>query len=211
MGRLIKARERISDDDVLMLQDALERDGIVCMATDTVYGLNCLAGSSEALRRLAAVKGSGSRPFLLLIGEPGWLEGVAAEVPATARRLMARYWPGPLTLVLRASEGLNPKLRGKRGTVAVRQPGNPLCEQLLLSVGGPLASTSANTEGEPPCITGRSASEAFLERVDFVVDSGRAPRKQPSTIVDLTLSTPTVVREGALRVDADFLSELEVE
>ena len=208
MGRLLKARGSFSERQITELKASLRKAGIVCMATDTVYGLNCLAGSSEALGRLSAIKGSGSRPFLLLIGELSWLEALVAEVPASADRLMARYWPGPLTLVFRAAEGLGSDLRSPRGTVAVRQPGNSLCEQLLLALGQPLVSTSANIQGEPPCVTGSSASRAFLGSVNFVVDSGRAPRKVPSTIVDVSLATPTVIRKGAVKVDEAFLAGL---
>jgi L-threonylcarbamoyladenylate synthase len=208
VGKLIRARERFGEDQIAELHAGLEGAGVVCMATDTVYGLNCLAGDGRALNRLSSIKGSRGRPFLLLIGEISWLEQLVARKPPCASRLIERYWPGPLTLVLNAADGVQPELRGSRGTVAVRQPGSALCRQLLLSMGRPLASSSANVEGGPPCLTGKDAARAFLERVDFVVDSGKAPAKLPSTIVDLTLATPTVVREGALRVDGSFLEQL---
>jgi len=208
VGTLIKARDRFSDNQIVDLKASLERGGIVCMVTDTVYGLNCMPESGEALARLTHIKGSGARPFLLLIGELSWLGQLACEIPSSAQRLIARYWPGPLTLILKASDVVEPGVRGPRGTVAVRQPRSSLCEQLLLAMRRPLVSSSANVEGELPCTTGEGAARAFLDRVDVVVNSGRAPTKLPSTIVDVTLTPPTVVREGALRVDGDFLSQL---
>ncbi len=208
MGKLIRARERLDDGQIAELRAGLEGGAIVCMATDTVYGLHCMAENTESLGRLAGIKGSGERPFLLLVGETSWLEQLAGDITPGAKRLIDRHWPGPLTLVLSAAEGVRPELKGPRGTIAVRQPGSSLCAQLLASMGRPMVSSSANVEGERPCLTGENAARSFLKHVDFVVDSGKAPAKRPSTIVDLTLATPTVVREGALRVDEEFLRQL---
>ncbi|UCF77668.1 MAG: threonylcarbamoyl-AMP synthase [Candidatus Eiseniibacteriota bacterium] len=208
MGRLIKAREQFTESQLAELVAALEGSRLVCMATDTVYGLSCLARSGEALERLRKLKGAESRPFLLLVGDRSWVDELCADIPACARRLMTRYWPGPLTLVLKAAERVPGRVRGPRETVALRQPGSPLCRQLLLKLGGPLVSTSANLSGEPPCVTGEAAARTFLKRVELVVDSGRAPAKKPSTMIDVTLVPPTVLREGSLRVNDELLALL---
>jgi L-threonylcarbamoyladenylate synthase len=210
MGSVIKAGEKFSQSDLLALVESLKKGGIVCMATDTVYGLSCVASNEQAVRKLAGLKGSGQRPFLVLIGELSWLEILAAEIPPSAKRLIARYWPGPLTIVFKAKSDVGAWLKGPRDTIAVRYPDSPLCEQLLKALGSPVVSSSANLQGEDACLTGSEACQAFLERVDFVVDSGWARMGLPSTIVDVTVARPTVLRQGTLNIDGTQLSESEL-
>lgn len=210
MGKVIKATEKFSEGELSELVPSLKNDGIVCMATDTVYGLSCIADSERAVRRLAELKGTGQRPFLVLIGELSWLQLLVAEVPPFAEALVARYWPGPLTIVFRASRYVGAWLSGARDTIAVRYPKCPLCEQLLKAVGRPMVSSSANLQGEQACLTGSEACQTFLEKVDFVVDSGRAPMALPSTIIDVTLAHPIVLRQGALNIEGTQISDNEV-
>jgi len=176
------------------------------MATDTVYGLHCSAGSEESVSRLRALKGAGSRPFILLVSEPGELSDVAVELSDSARRLVETHWPGPLTLILKASADTPEWLTGPGRTVAVRCPGRSLCVPVLRRMGGLLVSTSANSRGGAPCLTGDEAATAFLEEIDVVVDSGAAPSETPSTILDVTVLPHRVVRQGDLRVSPDLLS-----
>jgi L-threonylcarbamoyladenylate synthase len=175
------------------------------MATDTVYGLHCSAGLEDSVARLRALKGSGVRPFILLMAEPAGVEDVAAEVSQSARRLVEAYWPGPLTLVFRASAGTPAWLLGQGNSVAVRCPRDPLCAAVLKRLGSPLVSTSANTTGGAPCVTGAEAAREFLGKADVVVDSGTAPSEAPSTIVDLTETPHRVMRQGSLKVDPELL------
>lgn len=176
------------------------------MATDTVYGLHCSALSEDAVSRLRALKGSGSRPFILLVSEPAGIRDVAVELSDSAMRLAEAFWPGPLTLILKASPATPEWLQGPGETVAVRCPGRSLCLPVLRRMEGPLVSTSANSKGGAPCLTGSEAAAAFLDRVDLVVDSGVAPSQAPSTIVDVTVRPHRVIRQGGLRVSADLLS-----
>jgi L-threonylcarbamoyladenylate synthase len=177
------------------------------MATDTVYGLHCSAGSEDSLSRVGAMKGWGQRAFILLVGDLSRLEEVAAEVSGSARRLVERYWPGPLTLVFRAAPRTPAWLLGPGGSVAVRWPGDQLCGQVLRRLKSTLVSTSANLRGGAPCLSGTEAAAGFLDKVDIVVDSGAAPSDAPSTIVDTTLTPHKVIRQGSLKVDPDLLRE----
>jgi len=177
------------------------------MATDTVYGLHCSAGSEDSVSRLRALKGSGSRPFILLVSEPDRLDDVAVEVPSSARRLVEAHWPGPLTLVVKASPRTPGWLLGPGDSVAVRCPRGSLCVPVLRRVEWPLVSTSANSKGEAPCLTGEQAVSDFLDKVDVVVDSGPASSEAPSTIVDVTVKPHRVVRQGGLIVSPDLLGD----
>ena len=161
------------------------------------------------MRKLASLKGPGQRPFLVLIGDLAWLERLATEIPPSAKRLIARHWPGPLTIVFKAKRDVGAWLKGPRDTIAVRYPKNPLCQQLLTALGSPIVSSSANLRGEDACLTGSEACQVFLDKVDFVVDSGWAPMSLPSTIVDVTLARPTVLRQGILSIDGTQPSERE--
>jgi L-threonylcarbamoyladenylate synthase len=209
MGKVIKTSREFSESELLSLVESLRRGGIVCMATDTVYGLSCIADKEQAVRKLARLKGPGQRPFLVLIGELPWLERLATEIPPSAKRLIARHWPGSLTIVFKAKSDVGAWLKGPRDTIAVRYPKNPLCQQLMTALGSPIVSSSANLGGEDACLTGSEACQVFLDKVDFVVDSGWAPMSLPSTIVDVTLARPTVLRQGIVSIDGTQPSERE--
>lgn len=207
MGKLIKTMEVLSHDALSEMAESLKRGGTICMATDTVYGLCCVASNEEAVGKLRDLKGAGWRPFLVLIGELGWLPGLAAEIPAFAERLIARHWPGPLTIVFKAGRDVPEWVKDPRGTIAIRYPKCPVCVQLLRAVGRAMVSTSANVQGEEACLTGSEACDAFREKVDFVIDSGRAPMSLPSTIIDVSLPRPTVLRKGVLDIEDEVNEE----
>ena len=169
---------------------------VVAFPTDTVYGLAALAGDERAVRRVYELKGRPlSQPLILMVREAGTAEDWAI-VDDRARRLMGRWWPGPLTLVLPARAGLRPPLAaGRPRTVAVRIPDHRVA-LALLAAAGPLATTSANRSGEPPALTALEA--AWVDGVAAVVDGGRAPGGVPSTLLDLSSGEPKVLREGPI-------------
>ena len=171
----------------------LSRGGIAIAPGDTMYGLIGKAPETDgALRR---VKGRGEdKPFLLLLRDAGWLPRLTdAAVPPR----LARYWPGPLTLVLPARAG---------GTVAVRIPDSPFLARLLQQVNAPLYSTSVNRSGQQP-FTGIDAICAeFQDEVDAIYDAGDAPAGPPSTLVDVSAKPFRVIRQGALVIPPEELA-----
>lgn len=163
---------------------ALGRGELIAFPTDTVYGLAVRPGSE---RLVYAAKGRPERmPLILMAASPAQLEG-HVEVDGRARWYMERWWPGPLTLVLPAVGG---------GTLGVRVPDHPLALELL-RLAGPLLTTSANRHGEPPAL---EASEVpALPGLAGVLDGGRAPGGEPSTVISLLPGLElTVIREGAI-------------
>ena len=162
---------------------ALGRGEVVGFPTDTVYGLAVRPGHED---RVYQVKGRPAElPLILMVADPAQLEGVVL-VDRRARWYMDRWWPGPLTLVL-------PRVGG--GTLGVRVPDLPLARELLRAA-GPLLTTSANRHGEPPALL---AADALLPGVAGVLDGGRSPGGQPSTVVSLLPGQElTVIREGAI-------------
>lgn len=173
----------------------LRRGEVVGFPTDTVYGLAALAWDERAVARVFEIKGRPrSQPLILMFSEPAQA-GRVAEVGERERACMARWWPGPLTLVLRARPGLRPPLvSGEPPTVGVRVPDHPVALALLRAAEAPLATTSANRSGRPPAMTAEEA--ARLEGLAAVLDGGRAPGGVASTLLDLSGLEPRLLRAG---------------
>lgn len=178
----------------------LRAGGLIAYPTETVYGLGCLLVDA-ALERLAAVKGrSDDKPFLVLVGKHTDLSGVSW--PASARQLAEAFWPGPLTLALPVAPGVfHPRVVGVGGTVAVRQTSHPAVRELLLALGQPITSTSANRAGEAAALDANAAG-TILEhagaRDAWILDGGRLAASQPSTLVDCSVDPPRLIREGVI-------------
>jgi len=184
----------------------LRRGEVVGFPTDTVYGVAALADHPRAVRRVYEVKGRPlGRPLILMVADPAQLEPWAL-VGERARRYMARWWPGPLTLVLPARDGVRPPLAADADppTVAARVPDHRVALALLREVEGALATTSANRTGEPPALT--ALESAWVKGLAAVVDGGRAPGEVPSTLLDLSGPEPRVLRQGPIP-EAELLGD----
>jgi L-threonylcarbamoyladenylate synthase len=177
---------------------ALRRGEIVAFPTESSYGLAVDALSEPALARLFALKERepGKPPPLLVDGE-SMLARLVERVPARARELMAKHWPGPLTLVLPARAGL-PEPLVLEGGVGARKSPHPIADALCEALGAPLTATSANLSGAPPAMTAAEVRAAFGDRV-HVLDGGRAGGGKPSTVVRVADDgTLTILRAGAI-------------
>lgn len=173
----------------------------VVLPTDTVYGVAADAFRPDGCARVFAAKQRGRQfPLPVLLRSPKQLLGLCTAVPEVAERLMAAYWPGPLTLVVPADPNLRWDLGDARGTVAVRMPLDDVALAVIRAV-GPLAVTSANRSGHPPATTAAEAYEQLGDDVGVYLDDGERVGVQPSTIVDLTRSEPHVLRAGELDED----------
>ena len=189
-GQLARALEILGDG------------GVVAIPTDTVYGLAASAFDSDAVRRIFEIKGRDHAAALpLLLGDPEDVSIYASSVPAAAWRLIERFWPGPLTIVLAKAELLPDDLAGGRSTVALRVPDHPVPRRLARSLGAPITGTSANLSGAEPARSAVGVAHELGGMLDLVFDGGALPESPPSTIVDLTVSPPRVVRAGAISED----------
>ena len=178
---------------------ALAAGDCVVLPTDTVYGIAADASNPEAIGRLLAAKRRGrDMPPPVLIGEAAMLPALVAEVPAAVAELAARFWPGALTLILRAQDGLRMELGDTHGTLAVRVPDLAVTRELLRQT-GPLAVSSANLSGQPAATRVAEAITQLGDRVAVYLDGGPTPGPTGSTIVDF-VSTPSgrIVRAGAI-------------
>ena len=188
---------RLRPEQVLEAAAALREGALVVYPTDTLYAIGCLALDREAVKRLRDAKGRETDKALpVIVADPAQARSLAAEWPATAERLAAAFWPGPLTLVLPALSTLPPALLGGASTIAVRVPASEVARDLARAA-GPLVSTSANLAGEPPCVTADLAVATF-PLATLVFDMGTL-EGAPSTIVDLNgIGEPRILREGRI-------------
>jgi tRNA threonylcarbamoyl adenosine modification protein (Sua5/YciO/YrdC/YwlC family) len=177
---------------------AVQRGQLVVLPTDTVYGIGADAFTPAAVQRLLAAKGRGREmPPPVLISAATTLDALAVGVPSYARALVEELWPGPLTLVCRQQPSLVWDLGDTRGTVAVRMPDHDVALELLGRT-GPMAVSSANRSGLPAATVADAAEEMLGASVEVLLDAGRSPGAEASTIVDVTGDTGRVLRLGAV-------------
>lgn len=189
------------DDAVAEAADALRDGRLVVVPTDTVYGVTADAFNPTATAAVFAAKRRQRRfPLPVLIRSPKQLMGLVTEVPEVAERLMAAYWPGPLTLVVTTDPNLAWDLGNNEGTVAVRMPMDDITLDLIRAV-GPLATTSANLSGNAAATTVDLAKSQLGDEVAVYLDGGKRMETKPSTIVDLTRDEPAILRTGPLPDD----------
>lgn len=183
------------ESSILKAVDVLREGGLVAFPTDTVYGLGALAFRQGAVRRIfLAKKRAAEKSVPVLVAGIADCRAVASELKPMARVLAARFWPGPLTLVMTRHPDL-PSAVASGSTVGVRQPNHPVAMELLRRA-GPLAVTSANMSGEASPRTPTDVLGQLDGRIDLILDGGPTPGGIPSTVVDCTGSTPVVLRDG---------------
>lgn len=180
----------------------IRQGGLMVFPTETFYGLGADPRNDAALERLVEAKGrpAGS-PILLLVGGAGQAGLVADRLPPPFAILTARFWPGPLTLVVQAREELSTLLTCATGTIGLRESGSPFPRALALELGWPVTGTSANRSGHAAARTPEELEACLgigFECVDLLIDGGPAPGGAPSTVVDLTGAQPRLIRAGAV-------------
>jgi len=195
--------ERPERDALIAAAEAVMRGGVIAFPTDTVYGLGCSLFDVAAVEMVARLKRRDpTLAVISLIPDAGQAYGLATELTDVAERLIAKCWPGPLSLILRAAPIVPVRVRGAGSTVALRCPKDNLCQRLLERIGGPVVSSSANLSGQPPAETADDVVRIFGNQLDLVLDGGPRRNQLPSTLVDVSEEKPRLLRRGALEVDA---------
>jgi L-threonylcarbamoyladenylate synthase len=177
----------------------LRRGGVVAYPTDTVYGLAVDAMRPDAIARLYTVKGRPeSKAFPVIIGALAQLADVVATVPAIAMQLMAAFWPGPLTLLMRPHAQVPAALLGESDRIGVRWPASVISQQLAVGLGGAITASSANRSGAPAALIAADIIEQLDLNIDLVLDAGPVTSPVVSTILDVTVEPPCVYRPGKI-------------
>lgn len=177
--------------------EILQKGGLVAFPTDTVYGVGTWAFDQKAIASIYVAKDRPAEKAIpILIGDLEDLERVGIDIPETARKLAARFWPGPLTLLVPKRSDL-PEAVSATATVGVRVPDHDIARKLLRLV-GPMAVTSANISGAPSPVTAQEVHEQLGSRIPLIIDGGKTPGGVASTVVDCTLPELKILREGPI-------------
>jgi L-threonylcarbamoyladenylate synthase len=180
---------------------AIRAGELVVIPTDTVYGIGADAFTPLAVAALLEAKGRGrDMPVPVLVGTVRAASALVEDLGTYGQDLIDSFWPGPLTLICRASRSLSWDLGDSKGTVAIRMPLHAVALELLKET-GPMAVSSANRTGAPPATTAADAEEQLAESVAVYLDGGPCSDSTPSTIIDLTTPVPRVLRQGAIPVE----------
>ena len=183
--------------------DVLRAGGAVAFPTETFYGLAAAALDPASVKRIFALKGRpDSRPLLVLVDSVAMAETVA-HVADPARALMDRYWPGALTLVLPARTIVPSDVTAGTGTLGVRISSHPVAHGLVRTLGEPVTAPSANPSGLEPPTTAAAVVAYFAGGLDLVLDGGPTAGGAPSTVLDMTVEPPKIIRQGAVVVRAE--------
>ncbi len=185
----------------------LRAGGVVAFPTETAYGLAADPTNARAVRKIYAIKGRARSKGLPLIAASAAQARRIVKLPRPLVDLVAKHWPGPLTVVA----SLNPSTRvayraaAQKGTVAIRVSASSLARSLAEGLGRPITATSANISGAGECYSSSAVRRSFAGRSkarkpDFILDGGRIPKRPPSTIVTMKRGTMTVIRQGAVRI-----------
>jgi L-threonylcarbamoyladenylate synthase len=176
--------------------------GVVAFPTETFYGLAADARNEAAIKRIFQVKGrEEGKPILLLVADRSWLSGLVQEVYPSAERLMEKFWPGPLTLVFRASPNVSPLLTANTGKIGIRHSPHPVTQALVQAVGRPVTGTSANLSGQPSASLAQEVLQSIGEGLDAILDGGKTAGGLGSTVLDVCGASPRMIREGRLSLD----------
>ncbi len=177
----------------------LRGGGLVALPTETVYGLGAHALDPVAVRRIFAAKGRPAfNPLIVHVPDVAAARTLVTAWPTTADQLAARFWPGPLTLVLPKRPEIPDEVTAGRDTVAIRVPAHPVAQAVLAAAGLPIAAPSANRFTEVSPVTAAQVERALGDRVDLILDGGRTSVGIESTVVDCTTSPPTLLRPGTI-------------
>jgi len=200
MTKIIKINpENLEPEKIAEAVAILKGGGVIAFPTETFYGLGADAGNDKAIKQIFEIKGRDFRnPIPLIIGKKEDLSGLVEDIPALAETLMTRFWPGPLTLVFRASGRVNPRLTAGTGKIGIRLSSNPVATALAGALGGPLTATSANLSGKKECSSAGDVLDQLGGRLHGVIDGGSTAGGLGSTILDVICDPPRILRHGAI-------------
>ena len=193
----------IPDADIEKAVAVLRAGGLVAFPTETVYGLGADASNPQAVKRLFEAKGRPTNhPVIVHVADAVQVANWAAKIPAAAQKLAKKFWPGPLTLILKRAPKVSDVVTGGQDTVALRVPSHAVAQQLLRRFGGGVAAPSANRYGRVSATTAEHVRREFGAAVACVLDGGEADVGIESTIVDLSGTAPRLLRPGWITASA---------
>lgn len=207
-------RKQMNIDVLKKAGSILRAGGLVAFPTETVYGLGANGLDEEAAKKIYAAKGRPSdNPLIIHIADIECLDKIVKEVPKAAKKLAEAYWPGPLTMIFRKSDCVPDGTTGGLDTVAVRMPSDEIAREMIRQGGGYIAAPSANTSGRPSPTTAQHVYEDMNGKIPLILDGGAVEIGLESSIVDLTMDMPTILRPGYVSFEMirGVLGDVEVD
>jgi L-threonylcarbamoyladenylate synthase len=200
MPEILKIDGINSEEAVLSCAaEILKAGGIVAYPTETFYGLGADATNEKAIQKIFAIKGRNfNNPISIIIAHEENLAELVQEVPAFAHKLIEAFWPGALTIVFKASAKILPVLTAETGKIGIRLSSHARARSIAEKLGRPLTATSANKSGAPECTAAQEVADQIGDKIDAIVDLGKTPGGKGSTIIDITVYPPQILREGII-------------
>ena len=197
-----KGPQKQIEDKIAAAAAILKNGGLLGIPTETVYGLAANAMDEKAVARIFEAKGRPQdNPLILTVSGQQWLPRYCQDIPPLAYVLARKFWPGPLTMVLKRGKVVPDIITAGMDTVAVRCPDHPVTLAIIREAGIPVAAPSANTSGRPSCTTAQDVLEDMNGKIEGVVDGGPCTVGVESTILDLTVTPPRLLRPGGLPLE----------
>ena len=207
MPQILKVESRVEVVST-HARNVLLQGGVIAFPTDTFYGLGVDPFNRNAVDRIYKIKGrEKNKPLLLLINSREQLELLVKGISAAHFTLMQEFWPGPLTLLFEPRSVIPKNVT--KGRVGIRQPGNPITQELISALGHPITAPSANLTGEAPPTSAEQVDQTIGKYLDLIIDGGTCPGGEPSTLVDCTESSVKLIRPGAISF-SDIETALQV-
>lgn len=203
MTDIIKIDQKKIDKKLIAKAGKVLREGgLVAFPTETVYGLGANALDEKAVLKIFKAKGRPSdNPLIVHIASQKELSSIVASVPLKAKKLMKKFWPGPLSIILKKKDSVPDIVSAKLDTIAVRMPANKVALALLREAKVPVAAPSANLSGKPSSTTGKDVIEDFMGKVDVIIDSEQSLIGLESTVIDVTGKIPLILRPGKVTLE----------
>ena len=197
-----KGQQKEIEDKISAAAKILREGGLVGIPTETVYGLGANGLDGEAVKRIFEAKGRPQdNPLILHVTGAQWLPRYCRDIPPMAYVLARKFWPGPLTMILKRQDIVPDETTAGLDTVGIRCPNHPVTLAIIREAGVPIAAPSANTSGRPSCTTAQDVLEDMSGKIDGVVDGGPCNVGVESTILDLTCEPPRLLRPGGLPLE----------
>jgi L-threonylcarbamoyladenylate synthase len=200
MPKILKTGADSSEEQIIAkAAEILAAGSIIAYPTETFYGLGADATNEKAIQKIFAVKGRNfNNPVSLIIGQHEDIYPLVKDIPEIAKKLMAAFWPGALTIVFSAADIVSSKLTAGSGKIGLRVSSHPLAQKIVQKLKRPLTATSANLSGAPECSLASEVIEQIGDKLDAIVDWGQTQGGKASTIIDVTCDPPVILREGAI-------------
>ncbi|HEY9062603.1 MAG TPA: L-threonylcarbamoyladenylate synthase [Pseudobacteroides sp.] len=216
MKTIIKSIDKNNIDikDIDEAASILREGGLVAFPTETVYGLGAKALDHKAVGKIFSAKGRPSdNPLIVHVSDVDMVKGLVKEIPRLALKLMEEFWPGPLTLIMEKSSSVPEIITAGLNTVAVRMPAHPIALKVIERSGVPVAAPSANISGRPSPTEAVHVIEDLMEKVEMIIDGGSSQIGLESTVLDVTVSPPMILRPGGVTLEQlkEFVGEVDID